>query len=221
MPRAARLIVEGYPHHITQRGNNREQVFFDMGDYLAFIEQLKRFRDKYHLEIWAWCLMPNHFHLLAVPHDADGLAKGMGSASLVYTQHLNRKYDRSGRIWQNRYFSCVVDDGDYLLAAARYLELNPVRAGKVRRAEEWPWSSARHHLLGKQDPLAVDFPGFPGPQAWRELLGAEDAGQTERLRKATSGGRPFAGAELLAELEKRTGRRLTPGKPGRPRKQRD
>lgn len=189
-----------------------------MGDYLAFIEQLKRFRDQYQLEIRAWCLMPDHFHLLAVPHDAEALAKGMGSASLVCTQHLNRKYLRSGRIWQNRFYSCVVDGDAYLLAAARCIELNPVRVGKVRRAEEWPWSSARCHLLGKRDPLVENFPGFPGAQPWREYLAAEDGLQSEALLKATRSGRPFAGEELIAELERRTGRRLTPGKPGRPRK---
>lgn len=190
-----------------------------MGDYLAYLEILKTFCQKYQLEIRAWCLLPNHLHLLAVPHDAEGLAKGMGSSSLVYTQHVNRKYNRSGRIWQNRYFSCVVGEQDYLLAAARYIELNPVRSGKVKRPEEWPWSSARAHLMNKPDPLLTPSPGFPGAAQWRQFLASEDASQVELIRKATSSGRPFADADLIVELEKRTGRSLTPKKIGRPRKQ--
>jgi putative transposase len=190
-----------------------------MGDYLAYIGILRTFSQKYQLEIWAWCLMPDHLHLLAVPHNAAGLAKGMGSASLVYTQHLNRKHGRSGGIWQNRYFSCVVGEQDYLSAVARYIELNPVRSGRVKRPEEWPWSSARAHLMNKPDPLLTPFPGFPGATEWRQYLSGGDTLEIELIRKATSAGRPFADAGLVAELEARAGRSLTPKKVGRPRKQ--
>lgn len=217
MPRAARIIVPGYPHHVTQHGNNREVVFRDMGDYLLYLKLLEKFCTQYQVAVQAWCLMPDHIHLLAIPEQEESLAKAMGSASLVYTQQQNLKQQRSGRLWQNRYFSCVVGTDDYLLAAARYIELNPVRAGKVRRPEEWPWSSARHHLLGKADPLVKsDFPSYPGSAAWRQLLGGEL--DCEPLRKATSSGRPFAGAELIGELEQQLGKRLTPRRRGRPRK---
>ncbi|TYO99231.1 putative transposase [Geothermobacter ehrlichii] len=219
MPRAARIILEGYPHYILQRGHDRRPVFHDVGDYLAFIGQLRRFRDQYRLAIWAWCLMPDHVHLLAVPRDGEGLAKGMGSVSLVHAQYLNRKYGGNGRIWHNRYFSCVVDGKERVRTAVGHIELNPVRAGKVRRPEEWPWSSARFHLLGKRDPLATAFPGYPGPEVWRDILAAPNPDAADALRRATRSGRPFAGEELIAELERRTGRRLRPGRPGRPRKQ--
>lgn len=221
MPRAARLVVAGHPHHILQKTFEGRPAFYDMGDYFAFLEQLRRFRDQYRLEILAWCLMPDHFHLLAAPEKTDALAKGIGSTCLVHSQHLNRKYKRSGHIWQARFYSAVVDQGDYLLAAARAIELNPVRAGKVRRAEEWPWSSARHHLTGRRDPLVNSAAAFPDPGAWRDWLNTEDDGATAALVEATKGGRPFAGPTLIAELERLTGRRLTKGKPGRPRKQLD
>jgi len=218
MPRAARIIIPGYPHHVVQRGTDRAPVFRDVGDYLAYLKLLRRFCEQYQVEVWAWCLLPDHVHLLAVPADAEALGKAMGSASLVYTQHLNQKYRRSGRSWQNRYFSCLVDGDDYLLTAAGTIELHPVHAGKVRRPEEWPWSSARHHLLGKPDPLVTSpFPGFPGPQSWRELLAA-DGLPADRLRLATSTGRPFAGPQLIAALEQRLGKRLTARRRGRPRK---
>lgn len=218
MPRAARIIVPGYPHHVTQRGNNREQVFNDIGDYFTYLKLLEKFCAQYQVKVWAWCLMPNHVHLLAVPKDEDSLAKAMGSVSLVFTQQQNLKQQRSGRLWQNRYFSCVVGGDDYLLAAARYIELNSIRAGKARRPEEWPWSSARHHLLGKPDQLVNSaFPGFPGPEAWRQLLATADP-DVEGMRKATSSGRPFADAELIARLEQQLGKRLTPRPRGRPRK---
>jgi len=218
MPRAARIVLPDYPHHITQRGNNREQVFFDVGDYLKYLELLARYARKYQLEILAWCLMPNHVHLLAVPRTEESLAKAMGSVSLVYTQQQNNKLQRSGRIWQNRFFSCVVGNDDYLLATARYIELNAVRAGKAKRPEDWPWSSARAHLLGKPDPLLQGpFPGFPGHQSWRELL-KESPEQDLLLRQATRTGRPFADTALLQELAQVVGRQLIPRRRGRPRK---
>jgi len=219
MPRAARIIVPGYPHHVIQHGSGPEAVFLDVGDYLAYLKLLRRFCDQYRVEVLAWCLLPDHVHLLAIPGDADALAKAMGSASLVYTQHLNRKYRRSGRSWQNRYYSCLVDAGDYLLSAAGFIERHPLRAGKARRPEEWPWSSARQHLLGKPDPLITSsFPGFPAAENWRLYLQSESP-LDAALRLATSTGRPFAGPELIARLEQRLGKTLTAKRRGRPRKQ--
>ena len=148
MPRIARLCTEGYPHHITQRGNNKDTVFFNDEDRRFYLEVLHRYKNKYGMNILAYCLMGNHVHVLAVPEMQTSLARSMGGTNLLYTQYINRKYKRSGRLWQNRFFSTIVDEESYLWAVARYIEQNPVRAKLVKKAEDYPWSSARAHVLG-------------------------------------------------------------------------
>src|SRR3989304_10108262 len=109
MPRIARLCALGYPHHITQRGNNKQTVFFDNQDRKFYIKTLKKYCERYALDLWAYCLMNNHVHLLVVPRKEESLARAIGGTDLVYTQYINRKYKRSGRLWQNRFFSCVIE----------------------------------------------------------------------------------------------------------------
>jgi putative transposase len=152
MPRNSRSVAVGYPHHVTQRGNNRETVFLDDEDRSVYLEQLSHFTQKYHVDIWAYCLMSNHVHLLVVPHAPESLARGIGLTNMSYTQHVNRKYRRSGRIWQNRFFSSVVATERYLWAVARYIEKNPVVAGIVDAAGDYRWSSAPGHLCANLDP---------------------------------------------------------------------
>ncbi len=193
MPRNARAVAIGYPHHITQRGNNREPVFFDDEDRWTYLDALKHYVHKYQVEIWAYCLMTNHIHLLAVPHESYGLARGVGLTNMVYTQHLNRKYRRSGRIWQNRFFSSVVDTDEYLWAVARYVESNPVVAGLVASAEAYEWSSAKCHLLGMDD-LLVKKSAWLKPEdleAYRNFLSEDDQRMTDMIEKATRSGRPI------------------------------
>ena len=153
MPRIARSVAVDYPHHITQRGNNRTTVSFDDEDHWFYINTLKRYSQKYKLEIWAYCLMGNHVHLLAVPREDTSLARGIGLTNMVYTQYLNRKHGNCGRVWQNRFFSCAVEKDTYLWSVARYIERNPVKAGMLEKAEEYRWSSARAHLLSRADQL--------------------------------------------------------------------
>jgi putative transposase len=117
MPRIARIVATGYPHHVTQRGNNRTTVFFDDEDRQTYLKLLSLYSQKNHLRIWAYCLMNNHIHLLAVPETEIALARGIGLTNQVYTQYLNRKLRQSGRIWQNRFFSCVIDNDQYLWAS--------------------------------------------------------------------------------------------------------
>ncbi len=126
MPRTARVVAVGYPHHITQRGNNRESVFIDDNDRQAYLDILKKNADKYKVEIRSYCLMVNHIHLLAVPHQDVSLARGIGLTNLAFTQHVNRKYFRTGRIWQNRFISCPITTEKHLWAVSRYIENNPV-----------------------------------------------------------------------------------------------
>ena len=148
MPRIARIIAAGHPHHITQRGNNRATVFFDDEDRQTYLKLLLKYSQKYTIAIWAYCLMSNHIHLLAVPETETALARGIGLTNLMYTQYLNRKLNQSGRIWQNRFFSCLVENDQYLWAVARYIERNPVKAGLAARRQEYRWSSAKAHVTG-------------------------------------------------------------------------
>ncbi|HTZ19207.1 MAG TPA: transposase, partial [Dissulfurispiraceae bacterium] len=151
MPRIARAVAMGYPHHIIQRGNNRELVFYDEEDKKEYLLLLAKYTEKWSCVVMAYCLMSNHVHLLVKPSMKESLYKMMQGITLCYSQYANRKYGRSGRLWESRYHSCIVDREKYLWAIARYIEQNPVRAGMVKKAEEYAYSSARAHVKGTID----------------------------------------------------------------------
>lgn len=218
MPRIARLCAGGYPHHITQRGNNKGVVFFDDKDRQFYLDVLKRYKNKYGIEIWAYCLMGNHVHILAIPEKETSLARGIGGANLVYTQYINRKYKRSGRLWQNRFFSTIVEEEPYLWAVARYIERNPIRAKVVKKAEDYPWSSARAHVLGIKDDVLSGGNWLDGKElkTYREFLLQESEDIGASIRKATSTGRPLGSEGFIEKLEKTLGRDIFPKKGGRP-----
>ena len=130
MPRIARVVVPRYPHHVTQRGNRRQQTFFCDDDYRAYLRLMAEWCKRCVVEIWAYCLMPNHVHLIAVPNSEDGLRQGIGEAHRRYTRRVNFRERWRGHLWQGRFASFVLDD-NYLPAATRYVEMNPVRAGMV------------------------------------------------------------------------------------------
>jgi putative transposase len=219
MPRIARLCAEDYPHHITQRGNNKEHVFFDDEDRRFYIDVLNRYKNKYGLKIWAYCLMGNHVHILAVPTNETSLAKGIGGTNLLYTQYINRKYNRSGRLWQNRFFSTIIEKEPYLWAVARYIERNPLRAKLVKKAEDYTWSSARAHVLAiKDEVLSEDWLDEKEMKSYREFLKKDDGKVNASIRMATSTGRPLGGEVFLKRLEKIFERDILPKKGGRPKK---
>jgi putative transposase len=202
MLRTFRAIAVGYPHHVTQRGNNRENVFFDDQDRRTYLEYLNKYADKYQFNLWAYCLMSNHIHLLAVPQVQDSLAFGIGLVNQNYTRYINRKYLRSGRLWQNRFFSCIVDTDEHLGEVARYIENNPVKAGMIAEARNYKWSSARYHLEDEQDSLMKR-------SLWLEEKDREDyrsflAGNDERIANAinmaTLRGRPYCGSSNLENI---------------------
>lgn len=219
MPRIARIIVPGYPHHITQRGNNRTTVFFDDDDRRFYLRILNDYTQKYEVRIWAYCLMDNHVHLLAVPETEGGLARGIGLTNQVYTQYLNRKRTQSGRVWQNRFFSCVVENEQYLWAVARYIERNPLSAGLAEHPESFPWSSARAHLLGTEDAVLGSSTWLQPSQ--REVYALYTrSGQNaddDAIRKATRTGRPLGSENFIAKLETELNQSLRPKSVGRPR----
>ena len=154
MARIARVVVPGLPHHVTQRGNRREPVFFGAEDYRFYCRLIATAARRAGAEIWAYCLMPNHVHLIVTPADEDGLRRTFGEAHRRYTGAINARFRWTGHLFQGR-FGAVVMDEPHLLAAARYIALHPVVAGLVRRAEDWPWSSTRAQLAGEDDELAV------------------------------------------------------------------
>jgi len=210
----ARLVVPGLPHHVTQRGNRRQQTFFNDGDYAAYLELMADWCREKGVQIWSYCLMPNHVHLIAVPSSEDALRWAIGSAHERYTRRINFREKWRGYLWQGRFASFVMDE-PYLLAVARYVELNPVRAGLVPRAEDWLWSSARAHLSGRDDCLVKVAPLLTMVADWGAFLrSAVPEEELRDLRRHGRTGRPLGSQTFLARLEETVGRILKPQKRG-------
>lgn len=220
MPRIARIIAPCYPHHITQRGNNRATVFFDDEDRQVYLKLLAVYAHKHALQIWAYCLMDNHIHLLAVPETETALARGIGLTNQVYTQYLNRKLNQSGRVWQNRFFSCVVGTEQYLWAVARYIERNPLKVGLAESPEAYRWSSAKAHLTEADDAVLGSTSWLASSEraAYAKFVLADNDGMDDAIRKATRTGRPFGSEGFVEMLEFQLNQTLKPQKPGRPRR---
>ena len=221
MPRIARRVIEDIPHHITQRGNNKQDIFFVDDDRRAYLEILKRQSEKYGLTVMGYCLMANHVHLIAVPHKADSLSKAAGRTHFIYTQYINRLHKRSGHLWQGRFYSCALDE-KHFLAAMRYIERNPLRAGICRKAWKYAWSSASEHTGEKQRSDLIDLKGWfeiISAAEWKKLLmaGMEKA-EMMKIRNYTHTGRPLGSDSFLSKLEKKIGCRLRPLPVGRPKK---
>jgi putative transposase len=185
-----------------------------------YLKLLAGYGRKHGFKVWAYCLLDNHVHLLAVSGTAAALARGIGLTNQVYTQYLNRKLCQSGRIWQNRFYLCVVENEQYLWAVARYIERNPLKVG-LGRAEDYRWSSAKAHLTGGKDPVLWALSTWLHPSkrtAYAEFLLAEDVEMDEEIRKATRTGRPFGSEGFINMLEFRLKRVLKPKSVGRPPK---
>jgi putative transposase len=171
MPRPARLVLPGIPHHVTQRGSRRQATFFSDTDYARYVALLRHWCVKSGTAVWAWCLMPNHVHLILVPSRADGLGAALAPAHRRYSWEVNQREGWSGHLWQSRFASFPLDEA-HLYACLRYIELNPVRAGLVERPEAWRWSSARGHLGLADDPLVDPAPARERIDDWRAFLEA-------------------------------------------------
>jgi len=216
MGRVARIVVPGVPHHVTQRGRRRQQVFFSEADYRAYRALLAEWTAEAGLAVWAYCLMPNHVHLVVVPGEAGSLDRAMRQIHRRYALRVNRAQDWTGHLWQGRYGSFPMDDA-HLHGAVRYVELNPVRAGLAADAVDWLWSSARHHLGLRHDPMIADHPLRQAITDWRAYLaGPADGPAFDALRVRERTGRPLGDDAFLRRLEGLTGRRLRRRKPGRP-----
>ena len=214
MARIARIVVPGLPHHITQRGNRRQPTFFNDSDFTAYRRLIASSCKRCGTEVWAYCLMPNHVHLIMVPKDEDGLRCAVANAHRRYTRMINQRQGWNGHLWQERFHSFVMDE-QHLLAAARYVERNPVRAGLCESPEHWPWSSAAAHLSGTDDELIKVKPLLELIPDWRGYLGAPDADAvSDRIHRHGRTGRPLGEERFVTGLEAQLGRVLRPQKPG-------
>jgi putative transposase len=222
MPRLARSVFAHMPHHITQRGNRREDVFFNDEDRQFYLDLLQEYAAAHHVEVAAYCLMTNHIHLILIPSTEDGLQKVLKPLHMRYAQRLNRARAQQGHVWQGRYFSAVLD-GDYLRAALRYVERNPVRARLVRKAENYAWSSAKGHCSVAPDTLLrlhskwrKDLEDISN---WSKWLAEPDEEQALLvLRRNTMMGLPCGSEKFIRKIEKRSGRNLHYKPQGRPKK---
>ena len=214
MPRIARVVIPGVPHHVTQRGNRCQQTFFSEVDYSLYRQLMAHWCAERQVQVWAYCLMPNHVHMVAVPADLDGLRRAIGEAHRRYTRHVNLREGWRGHLWQGRFASYPMDEY-YLLSAARYIELNPVRAGLVASAEQYPWSSAAAHVSGKDDELVQVAPLLALHAEWRGFLAQPFPTETwEAFRRHERTGRPIGSKAFVADLEERTDRLLHRQRPG-------
>lgn len=220
MARFARVVIEDVPHHVTQRGNARQAVFSSDEDRVTYLALLRLYSGLHGLALLGYCLMSNHVHLIAVPRSSQALARALKHAHGRYAVYWNARQFSTGHVWQGRFYSCPLDDS-HLWAALRYVELNPVRAGMVERAETWEWSSAGAHCdTGEPDPMLEMErwrKRWTGVE-WRDFLAAQSTGEARALRESTHTGRPLGSAEFVARLEKLTLRPLAPQKGGRPKK---
>lgn len=218
MPRIARVIAEGYPHHIVQRGNRRQEVFFHDSDYQEYLKLLQCHCEKNNLTIMTYCLMPNHVHLIVLPSNKDGLAKAIGETHRNYTRMINFREKWRGYLWQGRFSSYIMDEKHlYAEAAVRYILNNPKNARNkiVENAIEYKWSSIRHHM-GKEkiswdkDDMLQEMIGD-----WNEYLNKEDKKEDiDMLRKHERTGRPLGDRSFLETLEEVLGISLKKKKPG-------
>ena len=223
MARTARISVPGYPHHLIQRGNNRQRVFFDDKDRARYLELLQIAARENRVAIHAWVLMDNHVHLLATPAGEGGLSRFMQKLGAAYVGWYNHRHRRTGTLWEGRYRSGLIDADSRLLACIRYIELNPVRAGMVESPADWRWSSARHHLGLEVSPLLTEHSifwtlgntPFEREARWREfLLAPFPSEESLEFTRACLRGRALGSPDFLRQ----TGQPLAPRRRGRPSK---
>ena len=219
MAKQPRAIAPDVPHHVIQRGNRRQRTFFVDDDYIAYLELLTKHCAANEVSVWAWCLMPNHIHLVAVPKSGFGLSKAMGDTHRRFSWAINRLHQWRGSLWQDRFRCCAMDES-HTLTAMRYVERNPDRAHLTKRPEDWPWSSARAHLgLPSKIPGGDQLTNLVASQSliqdWQSFLNEElQSGQLDLLRQSTGTGRPIGNPEFITGLELKLGRKLRPNKRG-------
>ena len=225
MARLPRLTVPGYPHHIIQRGNNRQAIFAATRDYELLLELLNEHARAQKVALHGYVLMSNHFHLLATPETTEGIPQMMQAVGRRYVRNFNLRHGRTGTLWEGRYKSTLIEAERYLLACMVYMDLNPVRAGMVADPADYPWSSHHHYVGRRADRLVTPHPlywelgntPFARDAAYAGLIGA-GIGQDQQRALTDSALRGWAlgSADYVADLQRRTERRVAPGRAGRP-----
>ncbi len=219
MSRKPRIVVPEIPHHVVQRGNRKQQTFFADGDYRLYLSLLKRRCEDQSVALWAYCLMPNHVHLILVPAEAGSMARVVGETHKAYARRINKRNDWTGHLWQSRFASFAMDERHFLMAA-RYIELNPVRAGIVSDPVSYSWSSAAAHVGRRFEILSPDDPSLHLVRDWRRFL-ADGLGTAvwDEQRQHLHSGLPMGSSEFLLDAERKTGISTRKSKRGRPPKQ--
>ncbi len=209
MARLERIVVPGLPHHVTHRGNRKQEVFLDDTDRTTYLRILRDRAAKYELRLWVYVLMSNHIHLICVPKTAESLSRAVGKTQGDYASYFNFRHRQVGHVWHSRFRSFVMDQS-HLMNATRYVERNPVRAGIVHQAERYSWSSAPGHCGLQSDPLlTADFPLLIEVPDWSVWLRGEESQQTlEQLRQRSARGHPLGNEDFVRALESRLGRRF-------------
>jgi putative transposase len=228
MPRMGRMVLPNYPHHIVQRGHNRQVVFACADDFERYLTDIRELKVQFGIKLYAWCLMTNHVHLLVCPESAAGLGQFMKALAARATRYRNRLEGRSGTLWEGRYKSSIIDSESYLLACYRYIELNPVRARMVERAADYPWSSFPYRTQCSPPSDLLDVhpcyeqlsPTEPGRQEqYEQFLNAGIPDNELRLiREAVNRCQLTGGVRFVDEIERITGARLEMRGQGRPKK---
>lgn len=225
MPRTARLVIPGFAHHVVHRGHNRRPVFATEDDFLFYLHKLARLNREHSVQLFAYCLMTNHVHLLLMPTTSDGLARVLKPLAAAHTRHINRTQVRTGTVWEGRYRSSVVQTEEYLLECSRYIELNPVRAGMCARPEDYPWSSYAGKVGLRRDEMLYEDPCYRAMgespvrrrERYREFVDCTANPEIVRvLRDAVRRGQLSGSPRFAQEVAARFGRRVEFRGPGRP-----
>lgn len=226
MARLPRLTVPGYPHHIIQRGNNRQPIFVSTADYEMLLGLLEESARKFGVAIHSYVLMSNHIHLLATPSTEEGVPRMMQALGRSYVRYFNAKHGRTGTLWEGRYRSTLIQAERYLLACMVYIDLNPVRAAMVGDPADYPWSSHLSYIGRRSDRLVTPHPlywelgntPFARDAAYAELVHSGMGSQQQRaLTDSALRGWALGDPDYVADLQRRTTRRVGPARPGRPK----
>ncbi len=219
MARLPRITIPGIAHHVTQRGNRRQRIFIEEDDYALYRDLLAQHCVSNGVEVWSYCLMPNHVHLILAPGTEDGLSRAVGETHRRYSGYINARLRVTGHLFQGRFGSVAMDEA-HLMAAFRYVAMNPVKANLAATAADWRWSSTRAHLSGRDDELVKVKPLLDRIDNVSQFLESDvDPVLELALTKGQTVGRPLMSDEALASLEKELNRRLRPARRGRPKKQ--
>jgi len=227
MARIHRLSLAGIPQHVLQRGNNQLPSFFSSDDYEIYLDYLEDATEKHDVRVHAYCLMPNHVHLLITPNTPNGVSRVLQDLGRRYVRHINYKYDRTGTLWEGRYHSCLIGHGRYLLDCYRYIEANPVRSGIVNKPEEYKWSSYSYNALGELNAIISphsEYLKLGQTEEWRRFA-YKKSFRTEpddiaihEIREATQSNRVLGDNQFLRKIEAELSICITKKKPGRPKK---